>query len=166
MADTYDSIATVTLSSAQSTIEFSAIPATFTDLRVVLNMAINGTNGRTPQLRFNGDNAFNYAVARIEATGTARNTSLGNSQQSFNPWNWAPPANARARHLHVFDVLSYRSGFFPTILYAGGGGDSISRSIGRWASTSAVSSITLLCSQGDSQFATGTVATLFGIQRF
>ena len=59
MAATYEPIATTTLGSAASSITFNSIPATYTDLRVVLV----GTTTATANcwLTFNSDGATNYS---------------------------------------------------------------------------------------------------------
>ena len=71
MTATYDPIATTTLGSAASTITFSSIPNTFTDLRLVLfGVTLNAT-GTYNQIRFNNDTGTNYSWTQLLGNGSA-----------------------------------------------------------------------------------------------
>ena len=60
----YDSIATVTLGSAASTITFSSIPSTYTHLqfRVMARDTTTGVTQTSLRWQFNGDTAANYTA--------------------------------------------------------------------------------------------------------
>ena len=60
MPNTYEPIATNTLGSAASSVTFSSIPSTYTDLIVVMNYA-NSTGLADVFFRFNGDTGSNYS---------------------------------------------------------------------------------------------------------
>jgi hypothetical protein len=66
----YDSIATVTLSSSASSVTFSSIPATYTHLQIRATM-LNASNLYSIKLRFNGDTATNYSAHQLYSTGAA-----------------------------------------------------------------------------------------------
>lgn len=83
MALTYVNIATQTLSSTQTSITFSSIPQTYTDL--VLRCSPNtSTDERITRLYFNGDTSAVYSFTRIGSSATAVSTdrafSAGNVQ--------------------------------------------------------------------------------------
>jgi len=60
MPKTYEPIATTTLGSNQTTITFSSIPSTYTDLVIVSNMGT--TTASYPFIRFNGDTGLTVTV--------------------------------------------------------------------------------------------------------
>ena len=59
MASTYEKIASYTLTSTSTGVTFSSIPATYTDLNLVLN--IKGSTDSIPAIRLNSDTAYNYS---------------------------------------------------------------------------------------------------------
>ena len=64
MATTYTPIATTTLGSGQTSVTFSSISGTYTDL--ILIASASNTGGATNiRLQFNGDTATNYSSTRI-----------------------------------------------------------------------------------------------------
>ena len=69
MASTYEPIATTTLGSAASSITFSSIPATYTDLRLVLVHTPSASTGNA-QMQFNSDTATNYSYTYRQRIGS------------------------------------------------------------------------------------------------
>jgi hypothetical protein len=69
MPKTYEPIATQTLGTATTTITFSNIPQTYTDLVLVANAA-TPTGGVVAAYRFNGDSGNNYSATRFGGTGS------------------------------------------------------------------------------------------------
>ena len=69
MTATYEKIATTTLGSANATITFSSIPATYTDL--VLAMAIGTSNQDGIKIMINNDTATNYSNTRLYGNGSS-----------------------------------------------------------------------------------------------
>lgn len=79
MAQTYECIATSTLASATSTVTFSNIPSTYTDL--VLSLYISADVGiPNIHIRYNGDSGTNYSgqywYSDGTTVGTGRYTSI------------------------------------------------------------------------------------------
>lgn len=164
MPATYEPIATTTLGSSNTTINFSSIPATYTDLRIVVVAQVL-TSAQYVYVQFNADTATNYSVTTLggngSAGGSSRVTSGSNIEggyRSFMPVssNWG---------LWTMDVFSYAGSTNKTVLInsngdtnGGGGVDAI---VGLWRSTSAINAIKLF---NTNQFATGTTATLYGIK--
>jgi hypothetical protein len=71
---TYEPIATTTLGTATSSFTFSSIPATYTDLRLVIGW-VSGTN---PRIRFNSDTATSYSQTAMYGDGTAASFAQSN----------------------------------------------------------------------------------------
>jgi hypothetical protein len=156
-------IATTTLGSAASSITFSSIPSTYTDLRLVLVGAANGTENVV--LRFNGNTATNYSWTRILGDGSTAQSGRATSQEYMrvSTDNFGTTVG-----MVQLDVFSYAGSTFKTVLSAGshdnnGSGD-VGRLVGLWRSTSAINSVQVAMRYGAVEtFTAGTTATLYGI---
>ena len=159
---TYTPIATQTLGSAAASITFSSIPSTYTDLRVVITGITTANAGL--QVQFNGDASTNYSVTTLYGTGSAAGSANGISESQIRP-NKQTSTGSTIPWLFTMDVQSYagntnKSALFVTSTDFNGSG-TIEPAVGLWRSTSAITSITVLASS--TTFATGTIATLWGI---
>ena len=81
MASAQVALATITLGSAASTVTFSSIPATYRDLRLVINASGTGGNGLV-KVQFNGDTSTsNYFDVGMygdgSSAGSESHTTLG-----------------------------------------------------------------------------------------
>jgi hypothetical protein len=168
MADvsTEVAIATQTLGSAASSITFNSIPATYTDLRVVLVATGGGT--LTKRLQFNSDTApsnTNYSHTQLGGTGSA---TYSNGENSVFAIRFASNQIGDSSTIPVFssiDIFSYAGSTYKTVLATTSsdqnGAGYVQRTVGLWRSTAAISSVVLMI-DGDT-YATGTTATLYGI---
>lgn len=159
MPATYEPIATTTLGSAASSITFSSIPATYTDLRLILVSA--RVSGGAINYRFNSDSGSNYSKTRVYGFGTSVGSDADVSATEIGTNNYGTYL-----HLHTLDVFSYAGSTFKTCLYEvngdNNGAGTVSRGVGLWRSTSAITSIDILLTSGT--IASGTTATLYGIK--
>lgn len=73
MPATYDKIESRTLGSATSTVTFSSIPSTYTDLIIIMNAS--GSSYVNSVIRFNGDATANYSSTRLYGNGTTTTSS-------------------------------------------------------------------------------------------
>ena len=85
MAITYEPIATQTLSSNQTTVTFTSIPATYTDLVLVLNASYVTTFGTDFLVTFNSDSASNYSRTFLLGDGSAASSGRSSNQTSYAP---------------------------------------------------------------------------------
>jgi hypothetical protein len=149
----YESIATTTLSSNQTTITFSSIPATYKHLQIRLlarstHLTFAGVDG---VLRFNGDSATNYSWHYLLGDGATTSASAGATQSSINTGIIASGGGSAANiyATTIIDILDYAdtNKYKTTRTLAGldknGTGGDMRFSSGSWRSTSAISSITL-----------------------
>ena len=160
---TYDLIASQTLGSAASSITFSSIAASWTDLRLILTG--QGTSTINVLLTFNGDTGSNYSDTYLQGNGTA--VIGGRSPLSYQSiylteeisWSGTVPTNL------ICDIFSYAGSTYKTSLSAVSGdynGSGFStRFVGLWMSTSAITSITITAAPN---WASGTTAQLYGIK--
>lgn len=162
MPATYEAISTTTLGSAASSITFSSIPGTYTDLRLVFN-GIYTSSGGNSRIQFNSDTATNYSNTRLSGDGTSASSNRSTSQ-TFLRINWDGQSST-VPDFSTIDIFSYAGSTNKTSLITTSedknGSGSVYRLVGLWQSTSAITSINISISS--STFAAGTTATLYGI---
>lgn len=162
MANAMVALATTTLGSAQQVITFSNIPSTgYRDLLLVVNTDISGSTH--PYLQFNADAGANYSL--VEAYGSGGTTASANATATklwigYNPF---PMSNGQSTtQIHIMDYAA--SDKHKTVLIrTGNASTAVYMSAGRWASTSAVSSIEINTNSGGSLFASASTLSLYGI---
>ena len=162
MPATYEKIATTTLGSAASSITFSSIAASWTDLKLVL-VSTASVNGVGLNLQFNSDTATNYSLTRLGGDGAS---AYSNRSTSINSIRLASNGNSSTiPNLYNIDVFSYAGSTYKTTLSTASedinGSGTVSNVVGLWRSTAAITRIDLSPSSGN--FNTGTTATLYGI---
>jgi len=167
MPVTYDNIATTTLTSAASTITFSSIPATYTDLRVIL--VANSTSTLSKRIQFNTDtstSSTNYSTIKITGNGS---TVSSTGQQSEFGIRFASDAVGDSLSIPVFstiDIFSYTGSTNKTVLATTSsdqnGSGYVQRTVGLWRQTAAITAIVLMINGAN--YDIGTTATLYGIK--
>lgn len=166
---TYTPIASVTLSSAQSSVTFSNIPQTYTDLVLVTNWASSNSLSFL-YIQFNSDTGSNYSFTELYGNGSAAG-SYRESNQSI-PWvsaNVGVPSTIKANTIMNFMNYS-NSTTYKTWIARMNSVDAPSypgtaASVGLWRSTNAITTITLKnrTSGVDYNFASGSTFNLYGI---
>ncbi len=172
-SSSYESIATVNVSSSQGTITFSSIPSTYKHLQVRYLGRCSRTDYTiaTMFIRFNSDSSSNYAGHALYGNGTAA-YAYGNGSQTFGYAGAVVGANAAANTFAggVIDILDYaNTNKYKTTRTLTGvninasSGDEVGLQSGLWQSTSAVSRIdfTLESSANFNQY---TQFALYGIK--
>lgn len=164
MPATYEPIATTTLSSAQTTITFNSIPATYTDLKIVMR-AKGNTGGINVSLRFNNDATATYSYVTLNGVGGSGTSAIqsGSSQVLLTAATTISTSNFG---LLIVDVLDYvTTTRFKSILHTYSNDNNntgaVSSIVGMWRSTAAIDRIDLGI---NNTMAIGTTATLYGIK--
>ena len=165
MPATYEPIATTTLGTAASTITFSSIAATYTDLRVVL-ISSTATAGNTVNyLRFNSDTGTNYSSTWLTGDGSTAASSSESSATFIRGGENANNTDAGLSFI-TYDVFSYAGSTNKTALVTNSrdnnGSGSTYRIVGLWRNTAAINTVTIASSAGN--YKIGTTATLYGIK--
>lgn len=161
MAKTYEPIATQTLGSSSSSVTFSSIPATYTDLILIFNGTGTSGSANDMGLRLNGDTGTNYSNTLIYGTGSVAGSGRHTGLTFLRGWYLSSTAQTNC----IFNVMNYsNTTTFKTVI----GRSNISNAevdaaVGLYRSTSAISSLSLT-PQGGAQFTTGSVFTLYGIK--
>jgi hypothetical protein len=160
MPTTYEPIATQTLISTATSVTFSSIPQTYTDLFLVTQMRLT-TGPNLIFLRFNGDTGNNYSVTRIYGTGSSALSDRYANQSGIDcayvrnsDWNIANHS-----------IQNYSNTTTTNKTTVGRWGDSAYTfaMIGLWRNTSAITSISLTPNASDT-FVSGSIFTLYGIK--
>ena len=170
----YDSIATVTLGSAASTITFSSIPSTYTHLqfRVMARDTTTGVTQTSLRWQFNGDTAANY-TAYHDIFGNGASTGAdGFGANSIAYLIQVVPgsdaSNTTQYGVSILDILDYASTNKYKTLRGLGGHDRNGTGMLRFGSSmwmnsgTAISSITFTAD--GTQYAIGTTIALYGIK--
>ena len=163
MASTYTPIATTTLGSAGTTVDFTSISGTYTDLVIVIQLKGNAVN-TTSGLRFNSDTASNYSATAISGDSSGafswRNTSttrinMENTGASFN--NVWGQYNISIQN--YANATTYKS----VLIRSGAATGETNAIVGLWRKTpEAITSINLYATSGS--WAAGSTFTLYGIK--
>ena len=163
MPATYEKIATTTLGSAATTLDLTSIPATYTDLRLVVVGADNDSAGYNIRFQYNNDTGNNYSFTDLRGDGSSA-SSLRVSNDNYI-FAGSMPADINVPFLATLDIFSYAGSTYKTTLVESStdknGSGSTRRLVGLWRSTSAITSVKLISNGGT--YKAGTTATLYGI---
>jgi len=166
MPITYEPIATTTLGSAAASITFSTIPATYTDLKIVL-VGIYTDAGEQLSMQFNGITTTTYSRTYLSGNGTTATSGRNSTANRIYISPGAGTTNANDRSLTNIDIFSYAGSTNKTCLISdsqdNNGSGWQANFVGLWRNTAAITSVRLFPAN---TFATGTTATLYGIKNF
>ena len=159
MTVTYDSIATTTLSAGTATVTFSSIPATYTDLRLIVSGSTSASDNTV--IRVNGDTASNYSSTYLGGNGTAASSGRFSSQ-TYAILGYVGSGN---QMVEQFDFMNYSNTTTNKTILCRSSSSTVwvEGSVGLWRSTAAINSITILFFSS-ATFNTGTRFTLYGIK--
>lgn len=167
-AVTYDLISDTTLSSASGTIDITTIPATFTDLRIVVFVPSYSSSNQDSFIRFNNDSGANYSfMCYNQNNDSAGNVVSGFGGTQFNYSVQTIYTSPTYPSLYTFDIANYASTSSKTGLVTASQtrsntASNLARTTFRYAGSSAISSFTLTVG-GSQTYSVGTRITLYGI---
>ena len=159
MATTYEPIATTTASGSVSSITFSSISGTYTDLVIVANGS-NGNADNSYLIRFNSDTGANYSYTGLDGNGSSA-TSFRDSNTSEGAAGTIGTSNTTT----IINVFNYsNTTTYKTWVARGNNASARTRAfVGMWRNTSAITSVTLT-NNAASNFTNTTTFTLYGIK--
>lgn len=167
MPATYEPIATTTLGSASSSVTFSSIPSTYTDLiLVVVGSSTSGTNARMRVGNGSVDTGSNYSFTSMDGTGSAAASTRFTNETSY-AMEWysqfsTSPDRVTTEITHLINYANTTT-YKPIIVRSNLWLTGTSEGIGLWRSTAAINTLTYFCA-GATTFATGFTATLYGVK--
>ena len=158
---TYTPIATTTLSSNATTVDFTSISSSYTDIIISVQAKWTGSGSSSFGMRFNADSGSNYSLTQLYGTGASA-ASNRNTSQTQTVIGQITSTNFNAT---LFHVMNYANSTTYKTALSRTNTDSITLAgVGLWRSTSAINQITLGYFDGGSgQFASGSTFTLYGI---
>ena len=153
-ANSYESIATVTLSANQSSISFTSIPSTYKHLQIrgiARNSSVASNDVEGLLVYYNGDTGLNYSAHYLQGNGsTAYSAALLSTGYMYSGYTPTNGDTANVFSATIIDILDYAdTNKYKTQRVLTGvntnvsGTETIALFSGSWRSTSAISSITL-----------------------
>lgn len=162
MATALTALATTTLASSSATVTFSSISGAYRDLRlVIMHTNTGGATQEDSYFRFNGDTGANYSSVYMRGSGGSTNSGSATNNTYLNTYNDSNTENV----LTTLDIMDYSAtDKHKTTLMRQGSTGAVFAIAGRWASTAAITSISMTSSDfGADSFIAGSTFTLFGI---
>lgn len=170
MPATYEAIATSTASGSSSTITFSSIPSTYTDLVLIAQYQCSVSGGLW--LRYNGDTATNYSIANMIGSQNTFATYVDVNE----PYIWADTyyqgtgtvttdrAIVKANVMNYANTTTFKTTLLRSddVRTTGSSDGTVYAGAATWRSTSAVTQIDVLSAAGN--FVSGSTFSLYGIK--
>lgn len=152
----------ITLGSTVTSVTFGSIPTSgFRDLRIVASIVYTGSGQGYSALRFNGDTGANYNRVQMNGNGSAaQSNAIANETVAYlhNSSNDTNPTQI------TVDIMDYSATDKHKLSLSRGNSASaqVSAIAGRWASTSAITSVTFLANLTGA-LPTGSTIALYGV---
>lgn len=166
MAITYEPIATTSTTSNATTVTFSSIPATYTDLVLVCGFGTSNAANNGPYIEFNSDAYTNnkYSGTRLRGNGTAA-SSARRTNDPFYICDGVLPSGNVNETTSIVQINNYsNTTTYKTSLVrnnnVGSGTEAI---VSLWQKTEAISTITIK-NLSTNYFINGSTFTLYGIK--
>ena len=171
MANTYKLIASSTVGSGgAANIEFTSIPATYTDLCLKLSArASNAGNWEWIGVQFNNDTASNYSARYLYGIGSGSTASGSDSSTAIRviyiDSNNATASTFSNTELYIPNYASsnYKSVSTDTVMENNSSTAIVSLNAGLWSSASAITSIKMTVQSATADFMQHSTAHLYGI---
>jgi hypothetical protein len=152
-ANTYSQIASTTLGTASSSIVFSSIPSTYTDLVLVVYVtAVSPVNGG---LRFNNDSATNYSSTRITGDSAGATSSRDSNDDVLRTGVVSGNATVITHIMNYANTTTYKT----VLSRAGGWNDRVAAFAGTWRNTAAINTVSVT----NLTYPIGSTFSLYGI---
>lgn len=160
---TYEKIEARTIATATSSITFTSIPATYTDLVLICNGTAASNTGVT--LRFNGDTASNYSMTVLEGSGSGSGISERQSSVSQARFVWNSLWNTTTPGTVILNIMNYaNTTTYKTVLWRSSTASNyVEAGVNLWRKTpEAINSLTIETTSAN--VAVGSTFTLYGIK--
>ena len=171
MPNTFELIASSTLGSSQTQIDFSSIPSTFTDLCLKLSLRTNKSSTVSDvYFQFNGSTGANYSMRRLYGTGSAAGSDEITNGATGGFIGYGVGATATAStfsntEVYIPNYLSSTAKSWSADSVNENNATSANSEIvaGLWSLTNAINQITIKEYNGNS-FVANSTAYLYGVK--
>lgn len=167
MPVTYKKITTVTVTGATAaSVEFTSIPATYTDVLVLASLRSNEAQIETnATISFNGSGS-NKSARTLYGGGSGSGVSYTYASEIYL---WLSGGNSTAStfgnaliYIPNYAGSTNKSLSIDSVMENNATTSSMAMTAGLWSNTAAITSITITC--GGGSFVTNSTATLYGIK--
>ena len=165
MPSTYDKIEAKTLASATSSVAFTVIPGTYTDLVLVMNIKATAAGSTDINLNFNSDTTALYSRTILAGNGTNALSGRSSAATTIQLNNWSSATTTNNNFNAIVNVMNYsNTTTFKTVLNRSNNADNATEALASlYRSTNAISSMQIT-SGASRAFDTGSTFTLYGIK--
>ena len=172
---TYTPLATTTLGSAASSVTFSSISGSYTDLVLICSIQNSSTGDLDTRYLLqvgNGsvDTGSNYSSTYLNGSGSAASSGRETSRAQIDGVINTPTSDSNEFALVTFNIMNYsNTTTYKTILYRDGKNQATrtrgtSAAVGLWRSTSAIDTVKIYTGGPSAgSFSTGSTFSLYGI---
>ena len=163
--NTYEAIASTTLGSDTATVTFSSIPATYTDLVLVTDFAVDSAGTYGHYLQFNGDTGSNYSHTVLYGTGSAAGSARQSGTTAIYAGAWNTALGTTDREVVIIQINNYSNTTTNKTTLARWSSASIEvgAGVGLWRNTAAINSI-FFKGYASAKYKAGSTFTLYGIK--
>lgn len=155
---TYTKISSTTLGSNQADVTFSSIPATYTDLVLVIGSAASGAD--YSHFQVNGDTGSNYSVLDLVGNGTSGySDAVSTTALTYSGYVTTSSGIIIMNFQNYANATTYKSVLSRT---ATNSGEPVRYAANVWRNTNAITSIKVY-NGGSKNWSSGGVFTLYGI---
>ena len=156
--NTYVPLYTNVLASTATSYQFTSIPATYTDLVLVVSGTFTTGSTNNCNLEFNNDTGSNYGWTRLLGNGTAASSARGTSDVEINVGLISSTAQSNT----IIHIQNYsNTTTYKTAIGRGNTSEYVQTSVGTWRSTAAITAIKV---KSAGTFSIGTKFSLYGIK--
>lgn len=159
--NTLTKLASVTLGAGQTTISFTSIPQTYTDL--VVKFSINSASNNQ-YIRFNGSSAAEYQIQTLRGNGSAADNYFTGTNQTefyFMASGIATDTFGSGEiYITNYTAATQKSLFINAVGEANTATVYSNQIAGSWTNNSAITQIDIVCAAGLAQYSS---ATLYGV---
>lgn len=163
---TYTPIATTTLGTSATSVTFSSISGSYTDLVLVAQEYTTGTpTAFGISCQFNGDTASNYSTTYLYGTGSS--AASGRATAKVGAWIGFESYSANWTVITAnFQNYSNSTTYKTVLSRSSDSANLVGSGVSLWRSTAAITSIKVLSTDfgsGSTPFVAGSTFTLYGI---
>lgn len=159
MPSTFTPIVSTTVSSATTTVSFTSIPQTYTDLFILLNIA-DSASGYV-LVRYNNDSTTLYSRTGMYGDGSNPQAFRQTGQTSHFVASGATVLQGQKIQINNY---SNTNTFKSSVFHENRTDSTVGLTVGLYRSTSAISRIDFISPTGATTIAANSVITLYGIK--